>query len=165
MQSSARLFELDVPEYAGSLAELECIIRNRMTVDRVVYSRLEKDLNISDTYLRKFHKQGHEVCINILNRLANCFDIRYELSNREHFLPDKAFDAHNITELRDQLREKIQKTGARRVARLSSVSHTWVSKFARGEVEICFKRLHDISIALGVKYKLSNFTDDAFLIE
>lgn len=164
MQSSARLFELDTPVGEGSLSQLEWTIRDAMTANRVVYSRLERDLNISDTYLRKFHKQDHEVCINILNRLANWFDISYELSNREYFAADKAFDAHNIVELRDQLRKEIQKTGARRTARLSSVSHTWVSKFARGEVDICFKRLHEISIALGVKYKLSNFKDDAFSI-
>lgn len=162
--SSARILQ---PRHAGeanNLTELEWIIRDRMTASRVVYSRLERDLGVSDTYLRKFHKEGYEVCVNIMNRLANWFDITYELSNQEHFPVDKKFDAYSIFELRQQLRQVIQQTGARQTARLSSVSHTWVSKFARGEAEICFKRLHEMSIALGIKYKFSNFEDNTCLI-
>lgn len=70
---------------ATSIIELQSLLRKRLKdiQDKKVKGSLRaigSQINVSHTYLGKF-RDGDNVCMNIMNRLANHFGYRYYLEN------------------------------------------------------------------------------------
>lgn len=151
--------------------ELADALRRAMTKnkDSFTYKDLEADIQVSDQYLNLFHHDKRDVCIVIMNRLANRFGVSYELRNFTG--RDELADADGIYELRDLLRTKLRNASSiRAIARAateiaiqegfteSKISHEWLRQFIQG-VEPCFVKMHGLAQHFGIKYIIRNYQE------
>ena len=77
---------IDIQQYdAVGLSELQSLLRRRLQAikNKEVKGSLRKigrDIQVSHTYLAEF-RDGKPICMSIMNRLANHFQLRYFVEN------------------------------------------------------------------------------------
>lgn len=153
------------------LAEL---LRQQMTLRKnsFTYKHLADKVQVSYTLLHLFHNNNRNVCIVIMNRLANHFGIEYKIKN--YTGPDSDADAMGIYALRDLLRKKLTEAGPNRIRSIarsateialkeglseSKISHEWLRLFHNGKEEPCFVKMHGLAEHFGLKYVIKNYRE------
>lgn len=152
--------------------QLARVLRQHMSEQksRFTYKGLADAIGVSYSLLHMFHKHNRNVCIVIMNRLANHFGVAYEIKNFNGPLHEA--DAIGIYALRDLLREKIAEAGPKKIRAIaraatdiaikeglseSKISHEWLRLFYKKKEEPCFVKMHGIAEHFGVKYVITNY--------
>lgn len=154
--------------------ELARMLRQCMTENksRYTYKGLADKIGVSYSLLHMFHKHNRNVCIVIMNRLANHFGVDYEIKNFDGHLHEA--DAIGIYALRSLLRRKITEAGPKKIRAIarsateiamkeglseSKISHEWLRLFYKEKEEPCFVKMHGIAEHFGVKYVITNYQE------
>lgn len=154
--------------------DLAGVLRQQMTLRKssFTYKHLADQVQVSYTLLHLFHNNNRNVCIVIMNRLANYFGIEYEIKN--YAGSDSEADAVGIYALRDLLRGKLTEAGPnqiRGIARAateialkeglseSKISHEWLRLFHNGKEEPCFVKMHGLAEHFKLKYVIKNYRE------
>lgn len=139
---------------------------------RFTYKSLADEVGVSYSLLHMFHKHNRNVCIVIMNRLANHFGVAYEIKNFDGLLHEA--DAIGIYALRNLLRRKITEAGPKKIRAIaraateiamkeglseSKISHEWLRLFYKEKEEPCFVKMHGIAEHFGVKYVIINYQE------
>jgi hypothetical protein len=152
--------------------ELARVLRQCMSEQksRFTYKGLADNIGVSYSLLHMFHKHHRNVCIVIMNRLANHFGVAYEIKNFDGPLHEA--DAIGIYSLRGLLRRKIAEAGPKKIRAIarsatdiaikeglseSKISHEWLRLFYKEKEEPCFVKMHGIAEHFGVKYVITNY--------
>lgn len=154
--------------------ELAHVLRQHMTEhkSRFTYKSLADEISVSYSLLHMFHKHNRNVCIVIMNRLANHFEVAYEIKNFDGLLHEA--DAIGIYSLRNLLRRKIAEAGPKKIRAIaraatdiaikeglseSKISHEWLRLFYKEKEEPCFVKMHGVAEYFGVKYVITNYRE------
>jgi hypothetical protein len=154
--------------------ELARVLRRHMSEhkNRFTYKSLADNVGVSYSLLHMFHKHNRNVCIVIMNRLANHFEIEYEIKNFDG--PPHQADAVGIYSLRSLLRRKIAEAGPKKIRSIaraatdiaikeglseSKISHEWLRLFYKEQQEPCFVKMHGVAEYFGVKYVITNYQE------
>lgn len=154
--------------------DLARVLRQCMTEQksRFTYKSLADEIRVSYSLLHMFHKHNRNVCIVIMNRLANHFGVAYEIKNFNG--PLREADAIGIYSLRNLLRKKIGEAGPKQIRAIarsasdiafkeglteSKISHEWLRLFYKEKEEPCFVKMHGIAEHFGVKYVITNYQE------
>jgi hypothetical protein len=149
-------------------------LRRQMTLRKefFTYKRLADQIQVSYTLLHLFHNSSRNVCIVIMNRLANYFGIEYEIKN--YTGRDSEADAVGIHALRDLLRQKLTEAGPNQIRGIarsateialkeglseSKISHEWLRLFHQGKEEPCFVKMHGLAEHFKIKYAIRNYQE------
>ncbi|HEX7027928.1 MAG TPA: hypothetical protein VF268_11850 [Gammaproteobacteria bacterium] len=152
--------------------ELARVLRQCMSEQksRFTYKGLADEIGVSYSLLHMFHRHNRNVCIVIMNRLANHFGVAYEIKNFNGLLHEA--DAVGIYALRNLLRQKIAEAGPKKIRAIaraatdiaikeglseSKISHEWLRLFYKEKEEPCFVKMHGIAEHFGVKYVITNY--------
>lgn len=159
---------------ASTHNELAQVLREHMSQHKshFTYKSLADKVGVSYSLLHMFHKHNRNVCIVIMNRLANHFEIAYEIKNFDG-APHQA-DAVGIYSLRNLLRRKIAEAGPKKIRAIaraatdialkeglseSKISHEWLRLFYKEKEEPCFVKMHGVAEYFGVKYVIANYRE------
>lgn len=159
---------------ASTHNELAQVLRQYMSEhkSRFTYKNLADKVGVSYSLLHMFHKHNRNVCIVIMNRLANHFEIAYEIKNFDG--PLHQADAVGIYSLRNLLRRKIDEAGPKKIRSIaraatdiaikeglseSKISHEWLRLFYKEKEEPCFVKMHGVAEYFGVKYVITNYRE------
>lgn len=159
---------------ASTHRDLADRLRRQMTLrkDSFTYKHLADQVLVSYTLLHLFHNHGRNVCIVILNRLANYFGVKYEIRN--YAGPHSQPDAVGIHALRQLLRRKLTEAGSNQIRGIarsateialkegfteSKISHEWLRLFHNGREEPCFAKMHGLAEHFKLKYVIKNHQD------
>ena len=149
------------------IENLESNLRRYLQVDtenRRLRSVARK-CNITHTWLIKF-RDGQDVCLGILNSLANHYGVNYVLSNEIKGHENKLIT--DIRELIKMLRYEVSVSTAnrelRKTARQIGVDHSWLSRFKSGAA-ICMKIMDKLATYYSISYEVQNFNDEELLEE
>lgn len=154
--------------------DLAEMLRRQMTLrkDSFTYKHLAGQVQVSYTLLHLFHNNNRNVCIVIMNRLANYFGVEYEIKN--YTGPDSEADAVGIYALRDLLRRKLTEAGPNQIRGIarsateialkeglseSKISHEWLRLFHNGKEEPCFVKMHGLAEHFKLKYVIKNYQE------
>lgn len=154
--------------------DLAEMLRQQMSARKnsFTYKHLANQVHVSYTLLHLFHNHNRNVCIVIMNRLANYFGVEYEIRNYTGPVSDA--DAVGIHALRDLLRRKLTETGPNRIRSIarsateialreglseSKISHEWLRLFHNGKEEPCFVKMHGLAEYFGLKYVIKNYRE------
>lgn len=154
--------------------ELARVLRQCMTEQKsgFTYKGLADKIGVSYSLLHMFHKHNRNVCIVIMNRLANQFGVAYEIKNFNGPLHEA--DVIGIYALRNLLRRKIAEAGPKKIRAIaraatdiaikeghseSKISHEWLRLFYKEKEEPCFVKMHGIAEHFGVKYVITNYQE------
>ena len=171
---SAALQDCHAIPKARTHRDLAEILRQHMTSRKssFTYKHLADKVQVSYTLLHLFHNNNRNVCIVIMNRLANFFGIEYEIKN--YTGADSEAQATGIYALRDMLRLKLTEAGPNQIRgiarsatdialkeglRESKISHEWLRLFHLGKEEPCFVKMHGLAEYFKIKYIIKNYQE------
>lgn len=154
--------------------DLAEMLRQHMTSQKssFTYKHLADQIQVSYTLLHLFHNNNRNVCIVIMNRLANFFGIEYEIKN--YAGPDSEAHARGIYALRDLLRQKLTGAGPNQIRGIarsateialkeglseSKISYEWLRLFHHGKEEPCFVKMHGLAEHFKIKYIIKNYQE------
>ena len=171
---NAALQDYHATPKAPTHRDLAEMLRRQMTLQKesFTYKHLADRIQVSYTLLHLFHNSNRNVCIVIMNRLANYFGIKYEIKN--YTGPDSEADVVGIHALRDLLRLKLTEAGPNQIRGIarsateialkeglseSKISHEWLRLFHQGKEEPCFVKMHGLSEHFKIKYVIKNYQE------
>ena len=150
----ARPTRVDVVGLDNLSGELRiCFAESRDTSIRAV----ARAVNVSHTWLRKF-VSGQDVCMWILNRLANYWGVSYIVTNASNDHVDFFGIDALASELRSRLRDIEDDDSLLNISQHVESSRTWLQQFRDGQ-NICMRRMAELADYFEITYVVTNYED------